>query len=198
MNKFYRLIFSISLLFVIPSSIFATDTILVGQTKDQVIAELGKPLKQTSRDGYDIFWYTSTAASQANLFYFQKDQVRIISESIANMSFDSQITTLGTPDESFKRYPNKNDSFQQYLHTWKSKGIIITTAGNATNSSIIRKDIFSQKKYEEVISLLYPEIRQTPPKATTSSLSWISIIIGVFVVCGIAFLTRKYFRVWRK
>jgi hypothetical protein len=114
-------------------------------SKEAVVQQLGAPLQTLSLAGYEVLWYTSVAPSFADFYYFQNNQLRRISlaRQSTKETLDSYTKQLGQAGDSRLAYSGTGDSLVQYVHVWPEKGQAIITSGNASESGVLRSEIFS-------------------------------------------------------
>lgn len=139
----------------------STMEINLGSSGSVIKAKLGEPKKISTYNGYDLFWYGSTAPLKADIFYLQNDQLVLKThpaEEQAILSF--YLSKYGIPEKSVSYYNGKfleKDSFETTLHLWPSAGVDVASYGVGPSSKVFLIRTYSPTNLEKYFQELGQE-----------------------------------------
>lgn len=113
----------------------------VGQSSDALIAQLGAPLKITTRDNLQVLWYNSVDPLDADFIYTLNNQVvmKAISVRKTKNQLEDYIGRYGLPEVDQKKFKDSiEDPFLFTMHIWFNKGVMTQTSGEKLSSSVMR------------------------------------------------------------
>lgn len=146
-------------------------TVLLTTGKLQVVESLGNPVKETTESGMTILWYGYKAPELADFYYFKDENLVLISKGYYQTpkSFREYLSAYGNPDVSVRKYTGE-DSLQETVHIWASKGHAVTTVGSDKNSSVIREDMYTPVTLQEYFATWGVNIVQNQKVTITNQL----------------------------
>ncbi|MCL4208492.1 hypothetical protein KJZ63_02565 [Patescibacteria group bacterium] len=123
--------------------------IILGQSKSQVILQLGEPLKKSIVEGREIFRYGANLDLNADYYYFENDKLvlKSISHNKDSVIFSSYVNQYGQPDKSFYRYDSKNND-PETVHIWLENGLELITARPNFSAKVLRERIFNPVAFD--------------------------------------------------
>ncbi len=117
------------------------NSIEIGQSSDALIAQLGAPLKITTRDNLQVLWYNSVDPLDADFIYTLNNQIvmKAISVRKTKNQLEDYIGRYGLPEVDQKKFKDSiEDPFLFTMHIWFNKGVMTQTSGEKLSSSVMR------------------------------------------------------------
>lgn len=127
----------------------------------EVESFIGKPVQQSLRDGFTIWWYESIDPITADFVYFKNNQVVMTSESLIDteQSLDQYMQKYAQPEKSVYKYKNaEEDMVQMLMHIYNSEGFAVQTSGTTIVSPVVRRFTFIPTTLESFFENLAPDL----------------------------------------
>ncbi len=144
--------------------------LFANQSKQEVEKKIGRPIKETQRDGILVWWYVSIDPFSADFAYFRGDKLVMQSTSRKDTqeSLGQYISKYGQPESSIYKYKeNEEDPAQMTMHQWATQAIAVQTAGFDVSSPVLRDFHFPSTTVGDFFQRLAPDLIGNQPVVVT-------------------------------
>jgi hypothetical protein len=131
------------------------NSLQLGATIEEVVAQVGAPLSQTTEENFIVYWYGSKVPGKSENLYFLNNILYAKGWYIKEQKKELQtfIDQYGQPAKSYLLTGSETqNSLLQTIHVWPEKGTSVLTIGSAPDSIVERQFEFKASSLEEYLT----------------------------------------------